>query len=255
MRWCVLGLLVCLVGCAGDHRGTQHVQQDAPGLGWLRSNNPPSLELTERSRGELKQDVRTEVQASSNALQQSFSGLGLQLGKVAEKVEASLVRVEKLETHLQQVANIRLEVSPEVKAELNAIKSMVVDLKATVTLQVKIAEQLQVKVAEQLKVAETLQANGIAAWKAEVDQSARTAGRDQHNTQLDKETQAVLNDAFTTTRYVIYVSCGVLIVAIKLLAGWVIYDKEQSRRRADERSNKDRQLLLAVLKCDSSGGK
>lgn len=121
-------LTLCLAGCAGDQsaRMAKDIKQEGPSL----------------VKAEVVEDVPTPrlVEQSNNATQQSLTGLGVQISKLAESVslfKGDLAHIEaKVDTRLSAAATLDLELKTQMRA----------DLQASIAANTKIAADLQVRV-------------------------------------------------------------------------------------------------------------
>jgi hypothetical protein len=200
--WLVFWLagLLALPGCVGDHQGRQDVSQgQAPAGRDARPTGPnrkPVLEDLPESRGELTEALRkidASTQSSNNATQQSLSGLGLQVGKVAERVDAALVKFEAdVQVSIRQEVAAQFESNIKASLEAKAEVEARVQAKAFSDFCLELRNELRVQAQAQAAAAATAQGNAVAALRSEISQSTATltAGRD--NIQITPEMMKVL---------------------------------------------------------------
>lgn len=193
---CFLTLLtVFLTGCIGS----QHNQQ-GNNFPTTREQSPKADVLTPSELEHALGNVREEHLQSNNALQQSMtSAVGLSVGKVAEKVDAALVKIEssvnaKFEAVTTAQAEIKSQIAIETK--VNAALNAVTDLKATLTAKLDgvVAAQTQAgmnNTANVEKINETIKAGGnVNQFPTEVKdvmlkmQDSITHGQDSNSRDL-----------------------------------------------------------------------
>lgn len=243
-------LLVLLAGCAGDQRNTQAVRQDDPlGPAFARVL-PPAEVLTEKELAGAVKEFRADVQASNNAMQQSMTALvGAEVGKVAERVDASLARINaQIETRLAAHAELNASARAELAAQFKAdVRAAVGDLSAHAEAQ---AHALNGAVAN---LAAKVEAMGAAqvGLKNEMRQTQETvtAHRDAivSTVEFNEEHQAVLVGAYETVLWTVGICTGVLVTLMQIHAVIVIRAKEDSRKRAEDRARDERALIRTVL--------
>ena len=193
--------MVFLAGCAGDHRNTQSVQHGstAPILPMPPILPSPSV-------------APADTIASENAVQNSLTGLGVQVAKVAEKIQGFGGDL----AHLQATAN----------AEIRA------DLAAQIRAEMSVHLQAQAEANAQILSAINAQVQAQAGLRNSIDQTAQTvnAARDANvqTIQFTKEMQSVLEQSYKSAGYLVYVFCGALVSVVYIL-------QERSRARADRR--------------------
>lgn len=187
-------VLLCLAlsGCEmGAHKESQRNELGNP----PRPAPAATLEVPEVTHEEFDAAVKTiraESQASNNAAQQSISGLGLNLQKIAEKVDASLVKLSAdFNTSIKAVAELSVkihadlknEISTQIKSEANLNAQAVAQLEAR--LNATINTKFEALAQAQAQALANMQA-GIGN-KIESTQRTNTAGRDSVSTEFTKE--------------------------------------------------------------------
>lgn len=206
--------LIFLVGCVGD----QHNVQKSSFPQTVPVAVPPVPQQPEVTRADLDgavRTIRTETQASNNATQNSITGLGANLGKIAEKVDASLV---KSEATANTVAQFKTEVKNEMKAQADVNAQAFAEFKAETKARLDAIAQAQ--------------AQGQAGWNNKLDsmQQTLTAGRDAINTtQYSKEMQE-------TIIATVEKSADAQVQNTRILCGVIVVLAELSRRRAEKRA-------------------
>lgn len=166
MKLAALIPLLLLAGCVkvGEQRSAMPVQQ-GPAL----ANTPPRIELEPRSEGELLARVeqfRSETQASNNATQQSLTGLGVQVSKVAENVKVT-----------------GAEITSSIKSEVQATAMVNANLRA------QLAAELRAEIRNEMKASLDAQANLNAALAAKFE--ALTAGQAGLHNELQQTSQTI----------------------------------------------------------------
>jgi hypothetical protein len=191
-----LTLLLCAVAvlssCAGDHADRQANNFPAP---ISKAEPVPAASVPSRSLAPAEvvdpPSIKHEDSLTSqNALQQGFSGMGVQLGKVADKFDASLLRVE---------SNLSLNAKATAK--------LVVNLKSTIKVQNKAIANLKAQVSAVAQAQGTAQA--AIGSKLESMQQTTSAGRDSTQNQFTREMRDTFLAIFRET---------IAIVAILALA-------------------------------------
>ena len=213
-------ILIVLAGCEA---ATQHNHQAdtfpqtvpvaAPPVA------PPHPEVTRADLDGAVRSIRTETQASNNAMQNSLTGLGANVGKVAEKVDASLVRIDA-------TANTALKATAEIKTELNN------QIEAQASFNAQAFAQFKADTSARLDAIAQAQAQGVAGWNNKLDsmQQTLTAGRDAINTtQYSKEMQETI---ISTVKQ----SAESQVENTRILCGVIVVLAELSRRRAEKRA-------------------
>lgn len=250
LRLVLIGLLIFLSGCVGDHGRMGDV--DFP----VTPNvTLPTPTVTPDQLSKSVEEIKTTVQSSTNAAQQSFSGLGAQIAKGAENVEASVAKVQadvRVGAQANAEANVRLNGRVEVMTEI------VNDLKVNVGLAVDVANRIDLDVKAQASAIADLkmQINALAAaqvgYKNQLEQTTTSleSGRDtfmQINGAtkewveiLRNEKNAQIKDSWISAVVVL----GVLVIAAIVIG----YALEMSRRRAEARARELVNLLEELRK-------
>ena len=214
MKRCI-AYLVCLMltGCAGDQRNQQNVEQDRIGLGLLKHNHVPAIDdLEPRSDGTLAavKELKSETQASNNATQQSLTGFGLQVSKIAEKVDASLVKVEAhVDQKLEATANVTAQAMASLRAEIRA------ELHAEISAELHASAQATASAVADLKAQLSVALTNVQALRADIQHNEQTnsAGRDVSTQviQFGKDQADVMAKAFDSNVRTMEIVCGILI--------------------------------------------
>lgn len=204
----ILALALGLSGCMGDHRGKQNVQQDGAGLGFMRPQ-PAKFPLAERvevepySTGTLAalEKIHSDSQASQNATQQSLTGLGLQFGKVAERFDAALAKIEanlQLTIHNSATANASVSATAmaELRGEIKDIHAEITGLKLTIG---------------KMEVSNAAMAAGQVALNARMDQTTNNLNAGRDNVQFTKEMAGVFETAFEKMTEALLAAVGIVV--------------------------------------------
>lgn len=196
--------------------------------------------VPEVTRGDLD-NIRSESQASNNAVQQSLTGLGLQLAKVAEKFEASLA---KFETRVNANATAIAQVRSDLKLLMQNNVELRNEIKANTNLSAKLDAQIEAtsKLSARLEALASAQGQIAAGVGNQLSQAVQKlqAGRDVVNTSLDDNMAKTLDKTIWAIVKVVGICVGAMTSFITLMFGaitWYIHNaKEGSRQRAEERS-------------------
>jgi len=249
-RLVLIGLLIFLSGCLGDHGRMGDV--DFP----VTPNvTLPTPTVTPDQFAKSVEEIKTTVQSSTNAAQQSFSGLGAQVAKGAENVEASVAKVQadvRVNAQANAEANVRLNGRVEVMTEI------VNDLKVNVGLAVEVANRVDLDVKAQAQVLADLKlqvaALGAAqvGYKNQLEQTTTTlsAGRDtvQYIQGATAEWVSIMRDQEAARIKDSWISAGVVLGVLVIAAIVIGYSLEMSRRRAEARARELVNLLEELRK-------
>jgi hypothetical protein len=231
LRLVLIGALVFLAGCVGDHGRMGDVNQAAKPI-----VTPLSPSVTPDQLAHAADEIKTTVQSSTNAAQQSFSGLGAQVAKGAENVDAAVL---KFGADVRAVATANLEANLKVTGRIEAVADIVNDLRVDVGLAVNVANRVDLSVKAQADVLADLKmqvaALGAAqvGYKNQLEQTSTSlsSGRDTYMqvTQDTKEWAQILKNDRDAQLWETRIICGVGLVVLYLLL-------EFSRRRAEARA-------------------
>jgi predicted nucleic acid-binding Zn-ribbon protein len=232
-RYPALLLCAMLSGCVLDHgdQGDIHVSPPVVPVAPVSSVTPDDLSKVERS-------LTDRINATSNAAQQSFSGLGAQIAKGAENVDAAIA---KIQTDIRVQATAQAEANVAVRNDVRATADVVTDLKVRLDMAVQVMTQLDVNVKAQAQAIVDLkndvQALGAAqvGLRNELQQTTNnlSAGRDtiQLMQGSAKELVEIVKDQTEARVKATYIICGCLVAIVTALL-------EFSRRRAEARANR-----------------
>ncbi len=153
--------IVFFPGCfSADQHSTQSV---SPGSVAVAVPLPRDSSPREADPGVDK--LRAEASASSNATQQSLTGLGLQVAKLGEHVEG-------LHSEISAVANVANTIKSEVdiNAKIDVIANTVLDFKASINNRMEALAAAQVGMNNSIqKTTETIKAGGnVTQFPSEV---------------------------------------------------------------------------------------
>lgn len=187
--------------------------------------------------------IEEKITSSNNANQNTITGLGANVNKLAEHLDASLLRME---TSIP--ISIKNDLRNEMSLNANATASAVAEFRNTITAQNKMIAELQLKVGD-------LTASLEASAKAQVALSAKMedtknelkAGRDAINVrnQLDDNTMKILKESYSTQYWTTVAFCGV-VVKIVMILGYRSRSRSETRY-ADEREER-KKLTDKLLK-------
>lgn len=209
----LLILIPLLQGCAGDqHNSFLKPESSKKRHGTVSEPVPaPRAEIVQ-PEGQDRPPV-SQSSASENNTQQNQTGLlNAAVAKIAENVDASLV---KFDTDVHNHLEVSLRNSAELQAKLNA------DLRAEIRAEVKAELQAQA----------TANAQGIAGLGNEIRSAVQTisSGRDTNNTQLTPEMAEMVIGG---QRQAIWLVLGIVVTCCAAIC----FVLEQSRRRAHARA-------------------
>jgi len=238
MRLTLLIALVLLSGCVADH-GSQGDQNVAPPV--VQVSPVPSVTPDDLSK--VERGLTDRINATSNAAQQSFSGIGAQIAKGAENVDAAIAKVQ---TDIRVQTTAQAEANVAVRNDVRATADVVTDLKVRLDMAVQVLTQLDVNVKAQAQaivdIKNDVQALGAAqiGLKNDLQQTTTTmsAGRDtiQNIQGATREWVQIMRDDRDAEVKCWQITAGVVVV----LVGAVL---EFSRRRAEARARELVDLL------------
>ena len=226
----LMAMLVLLSGCVGD----QGRQGDL-------SVNPmpvpaPKPVATPDDVARVEQAMTDRISASTNASQQAFSGLGAQISKMAENVDAAVVKVQ---TDVRTSAQANAEANVRLNGKVDVVASAVTDLNVKVGVAVDVSNRIDVQVKAQAQVMADLKSQIAALGAAQVglkndlQQTTTTmsAGRDtiqQINGATKEWVQILKNEKDAQVRET-QITAGLILAIVTALL-------EFSRRRAEARA-------------------
>jgi len=220
-----------LSGCVLDHGDQGDINVSPPVVPPVQvpSITPDDLSRSERS-------LTDRINATSNAAQQSFSGLGAQIAKGAENVDAAIA---KIQTDIRVQTTAQAEANVSIRNDVRATADVVTDLKVRLDMAVQVMTQLDVSVKAQAQAIVNLkndvQALGAAQIGLRNDLQQTTnnlsAGRDtiQMVQGSAKELVEIVKDQTEARVKSTYIICGCLVAIVTALL-------EFSRRRAESRA-------------------
>ncbi len=146
-------LLLALSGCVADHNGRQTV--------------------------DFKQPAAPAALNSQNAIQETFSGLGAQIGKVADRLDGLGGLIGQIDNNLSSEVVARAELSARVDAQIETRIHAEAQLKASVEAAIQARIDAAVKLQADAHAAAVMALN--ASFKEELSkfEQSNSAGRDQ----------------------------------------------------------------------------
>jgi len=236
----IVGLSVFLSGCMGDH-GRMGDLSTQPNPAYIQA--PPAVTPDQLSRS--VEEIKTTVQSSTTAAQQSFSGLGAQITKGAENFDASLVKFG---------ADVRATATAHLEANVKMADLM--DVVATAVNSFRVEVNTQFKAQASAIAALEAQVNALAAaqvgYKNQLEQTTTSlsAGRDtiQYIQGSAKELVLLMRDQSDARISEARISAGVVLGVLVIAAIVIGYVLEQSRRRAEARARGTVTLLEELRK-------
>lgn len=206
-------------------------------------------------------DLKNEIQSSNSVTKNDVTGVvGAQFNKVAEKVEASLA---KIETHIDTTATANVQATSNMlnqfKAELTVALTASIVANLTANLTANLDSQIDSKVNAAVKA--QIDASGIAGIgnKIEKMQQDVTAGRDSNITNFSKEMQDMIEYKDWTMMKIIGGALAILLATIKVflwlyirLVNRMMKALDDSRERSEQRfkamDHQYDELLSYILK-------
>lgn len=220
-----LALVLTLPGCL-DSRPRQESAQQPIQISLPKAEPDGRIDGLGKSLG----DMRSELQASSNANQNTITGLGANISKVAEKVQGfggDLLRIEnsvnaKLEANLTAQANLKADLSADLSASLKA------ELQATISAQA----QLTAKLSDLSARIDALAAAQVGLNNS-IQQMSQTvsAGRDSivQTTQYSKEVMETVINGQNTAYWIVIGFATMVIAGVKIMAVLGYRSKDRDR--------------------------
>lgn len=202
MRILALCAILALVGC-----GAQRIEIPEPVIRKLA--DPPISRLEAQVpdvSGDLR-EIRSEVKASTNLTQNSITGLGANLGKVAETVQGFGGDLARINAEIRSNVEARADVSATLKASLQAQADLRAQLAAMAQAQVGLKNEI-----DQLTI-------------------STKSGRDSivQTVQFSKEMRDTLIASYESNKYTVWVMSGAMLAVVSAFLDF-------SRRRAEQRS-------------------
>jgi hypothetical protein len=202
-------LLLVLCGCA-DNRPVQQIPATIPVT--IKEIPVPALD-----HADLSGIVKTEVATSADSIQQNTQSLvSASIGKVAEKIDAALVRIE---------ANV----NTRIEAQLTATANLKADLESTISLSNKIETQASAVAQLKSQIETRLDAMGAAQGAAILGLGNKltetvqkySAGHDVNSTQFTSEMADTFQKAFGSMVTVVSIVVSGLVMILGGL-GWYV---------------------------------
>lgn len=215
----ILILLPLLTGCVGDHKDTQSAPQNLndPASAPRTISIPVSQVPANGDERGYFAEVKSELQQSNNATQNSITGLGVQVTKLGEKVDVSAVKMEnRVNTSLSNEMKAQAELTAQLRADVRT------EVKASANLMAKLESRVDAKLHAQVQAL----AGAIAGIGNKIESVAQTysSGRDTNTTQF---TDKMADTLISSQRQPMYIVLG--IAAILLIV------QEAARRRSAQR--------------------
>jgi hypothetical protein len=234
--------LVILSGCLGDHGDMGN--QNLPPITILPpvSVNPDAV--SKEDLNSTTKSIQDRMIVSSNAAQQSFSGLGAQIGKVAEVFDAAVV---KLNTEVKLLATSQIAIDNKLTAITNITVEATNNMKAIaqVLTEFKVQANAQAQVIAGLNAKLEALTNVQIGLKNQLEQTTTTmnAGRDTYTqiNQVNKEWVDILRNENTANTKNMQIIFGAACSIVTIIVGGLM---ELSRRRAEARAAEYKVQLL-----------
>ena len=214
-------LLVILITCSGcidlgrqQSRQAEVIKQETPVV-------PVVIPANTASRDDVQtaiKEVRTDATSSNNAVQGSLTGIGANIGKLAEKIQGfggDLARIDtalttRIDTSIRATADLRAEMTNTLDARINATAMMSNQAFAEMKTRVDAMVQGQVGLNNRI----------------ESMQQTVSAGRDSmvSTVQFDQKMADTLKASYDSMLRIVWIMCGMVVTL-----------QELSRRRAEGR--------------------
>lgn len=209
MRIYVLCFLAFMVGC-GEHRDTQ-------------ANSFPTRAVEVPSPPSTKAEVvPLESQSSNNAMQQSLTAaVGASVGKFAEKIDASLARIDA-------TVNAKFEAVTTAQAEIKSQIALESKIDAALNASVKANADLKAELSAKLEALANAQAQAVAGLGNKIETKQESISAGGNVTQFPTEVRDVIVNAQNATSWNIRIMCGVLTA---VLAGKHLHDYLNHRKQ------------------------
>lgn len=241
-------ILIALAGCNatgvdGSHSDRMNVRQGDP----TRLAVPPAPAELVAPPGSVPaptsadlERVRSETFASNTAQQNEITGLGVQVGKVAEKVEGVHAEVSaRLDSVINTTADLKLSVNQrvEAQAELNAkvVADLRAEFKADIKAEAKVSADAIAGVGNKINSVQTTSTTS----------SALNSGRDSisFTPEMAQMIVDMSRDDAKTLQQAQHDSSNTLICIVGALCGVMTALSELRSRRSE---NQHKSLLAAV---------
>lgn len=235
MKFGLLLAFVAFTGCLGDqqNRLADTVVQKAPEPAVITKENPG----TENAIREL----RTETTSSNNATQNSITGLGVQVSKVAEKIQGVGGDLAHLEGDL---VHLETNVKAQVDAQANVDAQFRVSLSNEIQASLKVQAQANAEAIANLhiKLDALVQVQTGLNNKIEQMTTSVSSGRDSivKITQFSDQMVQTLKDDNRTLIQIVLILSGLTHSVVIILA-------HQSRSRAESRATAEKQEKHKLL--------
>lgn len=236
MRLLGLVTLIALSGCVGDHGAFAPQEQIKPLQPVVTIANP--ADVSKEDLKSVESRILDRFITSSNQSQQSFSGLGAQIAKGAEVVDAA---VAKLNLEVKAIANTQVDVNTNVKAVATAVANTDVKVDTTVRLIDKLSlnVETQASAIADLKLKIEALTGAQVGLKNEMQQTTTSlnAGRDTYMqvNQVTKEWVDILrNENAANTRTIMIIFGGLCLLVTVVICGALELSRRRAERRADE---------------------
>ena len=234
-----LVLLIILAGCEAGTKATQQSDRIDQRIEEPRRTVPATRAEVVDAPASEKPKPSAAVQASDSIASNSVTKndvqgiVGAQFDRVAEKIDASLVKVQSaIDVSLQNKLDVALKANAELHAQLAASVKLSADLSARVDAL----------------------AQAQAGLGNKIDQQTNTISSGRDTTQFTKEMQQMVENISKSNDRVIYLIFGsasaTVLSIVGLLVGLLreknrlINEKEESRKRAESRYCEVREVVL-----------
>lgn len=229
LRWSASIPLLILLGCVGDQDARVNPVQPV-------IVTVPQQPLAQPQDGKPLDNLKSEVQASSNATSNSLTGLGLQVAKVAEKVQGFGGDLAKITTCLQSTVEATSNLQATLASQVVVQSDMSAEIKASSQVVASLKAQLEAQVQAQVGL------------KNELQQTSQTikAGHDATtlNVQFTKEMMDTLKASYQSQLEIVrsenHTRFWLAVVVLTAMCVVTALLLEASRRRAEARCAEER---------------
>lgn len=167
----ILLVIPLLCGCLGDQKGSQSASPVVNTVPQMPSTPAPLPVASGAGIESVRQDiaqVRTELQSSANTTQNQMSGLvNASVSKISEKMVG-------IESNIDALAKLQIEMRAEVHTDLNTTLSAITDIKTDIKNDIALSNKIDAAINATLKLE-----NKIGDITARFDAMATTTANAQ----------------------------------------------------------------------------
>lgn len=263
MKAVAFALLLVLPGCSlfemrgGPEKQAETITQGAAPV--AVPTVPAQPVVPGVSKGEVQAEldsavkkISTESQASNNATQNTITGLGLNVTKLAEKLQGfggDLAHVEaNVNTKFEALAKLQIDMKNELTASISSVIDTRLDVKLDAKLTANAQLQAQVTAQALTQLRTDIKSEIEAQIKAQVQ-----AGIGNKMDSLAQEVKAGRDSYIDNTKvanqwvYIILALCGVIVGVVALFAYLITRLQVQRADRAEKHAEKAMDIHADVV--------